>query len=50
MKTLITGGTGLIGSHLTGDYKLNQPKDSKVQKTGVMEIPLLDDNIDKQAF
>ena len=35
---------------LTGDYKLNQPKDSKVQKTGVMEIPLLDDNIDKQAF
>ena len=35
---------------LTGDYKLNQPKDSKVQKIGVMEISLLDDNIDKQAF
>ena len=35
---------------LTGDYELNQPKDSKVQKIGVMEISLLDDNIDKQAF
>ena len=35
---------------LTGDYKLNQPKDSKVQKQGLMKVPLLDDDIDKQAF
>ena len=35
---------------LTGDYKLNQPKDSIVQKQGLMEVPLLDDDIDKQAF
>ena len=35
---------------LTGDYKLNQPKNSKVQKQGLMETPLLDDDIDKQAF
>ena len=35
---------------LTGDYKLNQPKDSRVQKQGTMEVPLLDDDIDKQAF
>ena len=35
---------------LTGDYKLNQPKDSIVQKQGLMEVPLLDDNVDKQAF
>ena len=35
---------------LTGDYELNQPKDSKVQKQGVMETPLLDDNVNEQAF
>ena len=35
---------------LTGDYKLNQPKNSRVQKQGLMEVPLLDDNVDKQAF
>ena len=35
---------------LTGDYKLNQPKNSRVQKQGLMEVPLLDDDIDKQAF
>ena len=23
MKTLVTGGTGLIGSHITGDYKFS---------------------------
>jgi len=35
---------------LIGDYKLNQPKDSKVQKQEVMKTPLLDTNVDKQAF
>ena len=35
---------------LIGDYKVNQPKDGRVQKQGVMETPLLDDTQDKQAF
>ncbi len=35
---------------LVGDYKVNQPKDSRVQKQGVMQTPLLETNNDKQAF
>lgn len=35
---------------LIGDYKVNQPKDSRVQKQGVMQTPLLETNNDKQAF
>jgi len=35
---------------LIGDYKVNQPKDGRVQKQGVMQTPLLDDTQDKQAF
>ena len=35
---------------LIGDYKVNQPKDSRVQKQGVMQTPLLETDNDKQAF
>ena len=35
---------------LIGDYKVNQPKDGKIQKQGVMQTPLLEQNTDKQAF
>ena len=35
---------------LIGDYKVNQPKDGKVQREGVMQTPLLEQNTDKQAF
>ena len=35
---------------LIGDYKINQPKDGRVQKEGVMKTPLLENDIDKQAF
>ena len=35
---------------LIGDYKVNQPKDGKVQRQGVMQTPLLEQNTDKQAF
>ena len=35
---------------LIGDYKINQPKDGKIQREGVMETPTLEDNQDKQAF
>ena len=35
---------------LIGDYKVNQPKDGKVQKQGVMQTPLLETDNDKQAF
>jgi hypothetical protein len=35
---------------LIGDYKVNQPKDGKVQKQGVMQTPLLETDGDKQAF
>jgi hypothetical protein len=35
---------------LIGDYKVNQPKDGKIQRQGVMQTPLLDDTQDKQAF
>jgi len=35
---------------LIGDYKVNQPKDGRVQKQGVMQTPLLEQNTDKQAF
>ena len=35
---------------LIGDYKINQPKDGRVQREGLMETPLVDDNQDKQAF
>jgi hypothetical protein len=35
---------------LIGDYKVNQPKDGKIQRQGVMETPLLEQNTDKQAF
>jgi len=35
---------------LIGDYKVNQPKDGRVQKQGVMQTPLLETDNDKQAF
>ena len=35
---------------LIGDYKVNQPKDSRVQKQRVMQTPLLETDGDKQAF
>jgi hypothetical protein len=35
---------------LIGDYKVNQPKDGAVQREGVMQTPLLEQNTDKQAF
>ena len=35
---------------LIGDYKVNQPKDGALQREGVMQTPLLEDNQDKQAF
>ena len=35
---------------LVGDYKVNQPKDGKVQRQGVMQTPLLETDGDKQAF
>ena len=35
---------------LTGDYKLNQPEESKITKQGAMQIPLIENDSDKQAF
>ena len=35
---------------LIGDYKVNQPKDGAIQRVGVMQTPLLEENQDKQAF
>ena len=35
---------------LIGDYKVNQPKDGRVRKQGVMQTPLLETDNDKQAF
>ena len=35
---------------LIGDYKINQPKDGRVQKEGTMKTPLIENDIDKQAF
>ena len=35
---------------LTGDYKLNQPKESRIAKQGVMQTSLIENNSDKQAF
>ena len=35
---------------LTGDYKLNQPKESRITKQGVMQTSLIENNSDKQAF
>jgi len=42
-------GTKELGI-LIGDYKVNQPKDSRVQKQGVMQTSLLETDNDKQAF
>ena len=35
---------------LIGDYKIKKPKDSKIQKQGIMKTPQLEKNNDKQAF
>ena len=35
---------------LIGDYKIKKPKDSKIQKQGVMKTPQIEKNNDKQAF
>jgi len=35
---------------LIGDYKLDQPKESRITKQGVMQIPLIENDSDKQAF
>ena len=35
---------------LIGDYKVNQPKDGAIQREGVMQTPMLEENQDKQAF
>ena len=35
---------------IIGDYKVNQPKNGKVQKQSVMKTPLLESDNNKQAF
>ena len=35
---------------LIGDYEVNQPKNGRVQKQGVMKTPLLESINDEQAF
>jgi hypothetical protein len=35
---------------LIGDYKVNQPEGSRIQKEGIMETPLLETDNEKQAF
>jgi len=35
---------------LIGDYKVNQPEGSRIQKEGVMNTPLLETDNEKQAF
>ena len=35
---------------LIGDYKINQPEGSGIQKQGIMETPLLETDNEKQAF
>ena len=35
---------------LIGDYKLNQPKESRIQKQGNMKTPSVEKNRNKQAF
>ena len=35
---------------LIGDYKINQPEGSGIQKEGIMETPLLETDNEKQAF
>ena len=35
---------------LIGDYKVNQPQGGRIQKQGVMKIPILDTDNEKQAF
>jgi len=35
---------------LIGDYKLNQPKDGRVEKEGLMSTPSIDTRKDRQAF
>jgi len=35
---------------VVGDYKVNQPQGGRIQKQGVMEIPILDTDNEKQAF
>ena len=35
---------------VVGDYKVNQPQGGRIQKQGVMDIPILDTDNEKQAF
>ena len=35
---------------LTGDYNLDQPKESRITKQGTMQTPLIENDSDKQAF
>ena len=42
-------GTTEVGI-LIGDYKLNQPKDGRIEKEGLMSTPSIDTKKDRQAF
>ena len=48
----ISNSAGRSGENgiLIGDYKIKKPKDSKIQKQGIMKTPQLEKNNDKQAF
>ena len=35
---------------LIGDYKLNQPKDGRIEKEGLMSTPSIDTSKERQAF
>ena len=42
-------GTTEVGI-LIGDYKLNQSKDGRIEKEGLMSTPSIDTKKDRQAF
>ena len=48
----ISNGAGRSSENgiLIGDYKVKKPKDSKIQKQGIMKTAQLEKNNDKQAF
>ena len=48
----ISNGAGRSSENgiLIGDYKIKKPKDSKIQKQGIMKTAQLEKNNDKQAF
>ena len=48
----ISNGAGRSSENgiLIGDYKFKKPKDSKIQRQGIMKTAQLEKNNDKQAF